>query len=82
VKDVANELGGLEREEEQELREFEREMERYRKEHEVDLQHELKEHLLDFDPKQGGKYYTRFHFADLRKFDLDEECKILIDHLS
>ncbi|CAD6270436.1 unnamed protein product [Miscanthus lutarioriparius] len=30
--------------------------------------------ISDYDPKQDGEYYNRFHFADFSKFDLDEEC--------
>jgi len=87
VKDVASELAGLELEpfadeeakraarEEEELLEIERELEQFSKENDFKLQYELKQRLLDFDDKQGGKYYTRCHFADLRYFDLDEECE-------
>lgn len=31
--------------------------------------------ILDYDPKQGGRYYNRYHFEDFSKFDLDEECE-------
>ena len=34
--------------------------------------------ISDYDPKQDGKYFNRFHFADFSKFDLDEECKLLL----
>jgi hypothetical protein len=33
------------------------------------------EKIRDFDPKQEGEYFTRFHYIDLTTFDLDEECK-------
>ncbi|RLM78408.1 hypothetical protein C2845_PM12G02210 [Panicum miliaceum] len=33
--------------------------------------------ILDYDPKQGGKYYNRFPFADFSKFNIDEELNIL-----
>jgi hypothetical protein len=46
-----------------------------RKKKRNDRQRVLEDTVLDFDPKQGGEYYTRFTFADLTKFDLDEECK-------
>ncbi|KAL6864803.1 hypothetical protein ACP4OV_015954 [Aristida adscensionis] len=32
--------------------------------------------IRSHDPKQGGEYYTRYPFADLSKFDLDEESAI------
>ncbi|TVU18342.1 hypothetical protein EJB05_34432, partial [Eragrostis curvula] len=51
-------------------------MERYRQEHQIDLQWELQCRLRDFDPKQGGNYYNRYHYVDLRKFDLDEESPL------
>ncbi|GJM98509.1 hypothetical protein PR202_ga15530 [Eleusine coracana subsp. coracana] len=63
---------------EKELLQYLQKMERYRQEHEVDLEWELEDRLLDFDPKQGGKYFTRFHDIDLRKFNLDEECECCI----
>ena len=31
--------------------------------------------ISDYDPKQWGKYYNRFYYADFSKFNLDEECK-------
>jgi hypothetical protein len=46
-----------------------------REKKEDDRQQMLEDTVLDFDPKQGGEYYTRFTFVDLTKFDLDEECK-------
>ncbi|CAD6268453.1 unnamed protein product [Miscanthus lutarioriparius] len=45
-----------------------------RKKKQNDRQRILEDTVLDFDPKQGGEYYTRFTFADLTKFDLDKEC--------
>ena len=30
--------------------------------------------IRDYDPKQGGHYFTRLYFADFREFDIDEEC--------
>ncbi|CAN6353471.1 unnamed protein product [Urochloa humidicola] len=32
--------------------------------------------LRDYDPKQGGEYYTRYSFADMSEFDLDEESPL------
>ncbi|KAG0520217.1 hypothetical protein BDA96_08G054500 [Sorghum bicolor] len=32
--------------------------------------------ISDYDPKQDGKYFNRFHFADFSKFDLDEESPL------
>ncbi|XP_062229093.1 uncharacterized protein LOC133926932 [Phragmites australis] len=37
---------------------------------------DVKARILDEDPKQGGKYYNRFCFADFSKFDLDEESPL------
>ena len=37
---------------------------------------EAKERILDYDPKQGGAYYTRLiQVYDLASFDHDEECE-------
>ena len=33
--------------------------------------------IVDFDPKQGGLYYSRYTRGDLIRFNLDEECKSL-----
>ena len=33
--------------------------------------------LVDFDPKQGGLYYSRYIHGDLNGFNLDDECKSL-----
>lgn len=34
------------------------------------------ERILDYDPKQGGAYYTRLDLVyDLASFDHDEECE-------
>jgi hypothetical protein len=27
--------------------------------------------IRDYDPKQGGHYFTRLYFADFREFDID-----------
>ncbi|TVU18374.1 hypothetical protein EJB05_34465 [Eragrostis curvula] len=32
--------------------------------------------VVDFDPKQGGRYYNRFHYADYPEFDLDDESPL------
>ncbi|TVU18304.1 hypothetical protein EJB05_34394, partial [Eragrostis curvula] len=32
--------------------------------------------IRDYDPKQGGEYFTRYCFGDLSKFDLDKESPI------
>ncbi|RCV40402.1 hypothetical protein SETIT_9G050500v2 [Setaria italica] len=38
---------------------------------------EAEERIRDYDPKQGGVYYTRFYYAyDLASFDHDEESPI------
>ncbi|CAN6344980.1 unnamed protein product [Urochloa humidicola] len=36
----------------------------------------VKESILDNDPKQEGRYCTRFYMADFSKFDLDEESPL------
>jgi len=33
--------------------------------------------IVDFDPKQGGRYYSRYSRGNLINLDLDEECKSL-----
>jgi hypothetical protein len=33
--------------------------------------------IVDFDPKQGGLYYSRYSRGNLSNLDLDEECKSL-----
>ncbi|KAJ1262369.1 hypothetical protein BS78_09G102200 [Paspalum vaginatum] len=38
-----------------------------------DRQREAEDRIRDFDPKQGGEYYTRLRYVDLTKFDLDAE---------
>jgi hypothetical protein len=83
VKDCGKKLSGLEPfvdvdeakrlAQEEERMWFLRQMARKKKQN--DRQRMLEDTVLDFDPKQGGEYYTRFTFADLTKFDLDEECK-------
>ncbi|TVU18378.1 hypothetical protein EJB05_34469 [Eragrostis curvula] len=32
--------------------------------------------VVDFDPKQGGSYYNRFHLGDCPEFDIDEESPL------
>ncbi|WVZ88351.1 hypothetical protein U9M48_034882 [Paspalum notatum var. saurae] len=41
-----------------------------------DRERELEHRILDFDPKQGGEYYTRLCFVDLTKFDHDAESPL------
>ncbi|TVU18348.1 hypothetical protein EJB05_34438, partial [Eragrostis curvula] len=37
---------------------------------------EAEKRILDFDPKQGGEYYSRLPYVvDIITFDHDEECK-------
>lgn len=36
--------------------------------------------IQDFDPKQGGHYFTRSKLAPFNEFDIDEECESI--HLS
>jgi hypothetical protein len=31
--------------------------------------------IREYDPKLGSTYFTRIHFVNLSKFNLDEECK-------
>ncbi|EES15673.1 uncharacterized protein LOC8066964 [Sorghum bicolor] len=84
VKDCGKKLSGLEPfvdadeakrlAKEAERMQFLRQMARKKKQN--DQQRMLQDTVLDFDPKQGGEYYTRFIFADLTKFDLDEESPL------
>jgi hypothetical protein len=80
TEQLRKKLQGLEpfSDERQKLLQYLQKMERYKQEHQPELQWELQNRLREYDPKQGGYYYTRFRHIDLRKFDLDEECKYCI----
>ncbi|KAK3140958.1 hypothetical protein QOZ80_5AG0408220 [Eleusine coracana subsp. coracana] len=69
VNDVDKKLAEME----EEWMQPQRKMELYRQQYEMDLEWELQRRLLDFDPKQEGKYYNRFHYVNHAKFDIDEE---------
>ncbi|GJM94323.1 hypothetical protein PR202_ga10961 [Eleusine coracana subsp. coracana] len=58
VNDVDKKLAEMEKE----WMQPQRKMELYRQQYEMDLEWELQRRLLDFDPKQEGKYYNRFHY--------------------
>lgn len=61
-----------------------REEEKARHEEHERAQHELWrqaqdaaiDRIRDYDPKQGGVYYTRYSFTDFTKLDLDDECML------
>ncbi|CAN6326407.1 unnamed protein product [Urochloa humidicola] len=57
-------------------REQEKERERERRERRWKAHDAAIDRLRDYDPKQGGEYYTRYSFADMSEFDLDEESPL------
>ncbi|KAL6619824.1 hypothetical protein ACP70R_034963 [Stipagrostis hirtigluma subsp. patula] len=58
-------------------REQEEAREKARRQKRIEADRAVKDSILDHDPKQGGKYFTRYSVADFSEFDIDEESPLV-----